>query len=102
MLASQFVELRRSVSPSYRPLKKLMLATLADGLDCFLDYCTAPPLTRRGRLRSEAERWIFEESAAGYPFSFEWICDGLGLSPSWLRAGIRRLEARLRESAAGK
>ena len=91
-LASQFFDLRKSVSPGYRPIQKLMLAVLGDGIEYFLgkgcDHAHA--VSRRGRLRSEAGKWIFDEVAAG-PFSFNWICDGLEIGQSYLRAGITRV-----------
>ena len=71
-----------------------MLAVLANGLDSFLGCYDAHPLSRRGRLSAEARRWLFDD-ASDRPFSFEWVCDGLGISASYLRAGIRRIEARM-------
>jgi len=35
ILASQFFDLRKSVSPGYRPIQKLMLAVLGDGINTF-------------------------------------------------------------------
>jgi hypothetical protein len=83
ILASQFFDLRKSVSPGYRPIQKLMLAMLGDGIEYFLGKGCYPAhaLSRRGRLRSEAGKWIFDEAAAG-PFSFNWICDGLEIGQS--------------------
>ncbi|MGB8685662.1 MAG: hypothetical protein WCD12_22470 [Candidatus Binatus sp.] len=89
ILSSQFFGLRRSVSPTYRPIQRLMLATLADAMDCFLNYAEAHPVSRRGRLHAEARRWIFDDAASG-AFSFNWICDGLGIDAAYLRGGIQR------------
>src|ERR1019366_4246869 len=63
-----------------------------DGIEYFLGKGCYPAhaLSRRGRLRSEAGKWIFDEAAAG-PFSFNWICDGLEIGQSYLRAGITRV-----------
>ncbi|HKN01242.1 MAG TPA: hypothetical protein VJX23_12060 [Candidatus Binataceae bacterium] len=96
ILASQFFDLRKSVSPGYRPIQKLMLAVLGDGIEYFLGKgCYhAHPFSRCAVLRSEAGKWIFDEAAAG-PFSFNWICDGLQIGQSYLRAGIRRVEAQI-------
>ena len=71
-----------------------------DGLDCFLcdGAYRAHPLSRRGRERREAADWIFDEAAAG-AFSFNWLCDGLDLDASYLRAGLRRVEANLRDKS---
>jgi hypothetical protein len=94
LLASQLNEMRKSVPASYRPLQGLMIAVLADALDCFVRLYDAYPRSQRGRLSAEARRWLFDD-ASDRPFSFEWVCDGLGLDASYLRAGIRRIEARL-------
>jgi hypothetical protein len=105
ILASQIVALRRSVSPAYRPFRKLMVAVLADALDRFLGvgfYQANPPhpQSRRGRERREASEWIFEEPGADRPFSFEWICDGLDLDAQYLRAGVERAAAKKAEKSA--
>jgi hypothetical protein len=72
-----------------------MLAVLADGIDRFLgDGFYAHPDSRRGRERREAADWTFDVDAGG-PFSFNWLCDGRDLDASYLRAGIRRAEAKL-------
>lgn len=96
LLASQFFGLRRSVSAEHRPFRKLMIAVLGDAIDCFLNesFYSAYPMSRRWRLRAEAERWLFDDAAAG-PFSFHWICDGLDIDASYLRVGIRRVEAKM-------
>ena len=94
LLASQIVFLRK-YAPNREPIQRLMLATLGNGLDYFLDYYDAHPLSRRGSLSAEARRWLFAD-ASDRPFSFAWVCDGLGLDASYLRAGIRRIEARMR------
>jgi len=95
LLASQYAYLHKS-APSTRPILRLMLAVLGDAIDCFFSESlySAYPTSRRGRLRAEAERWLFDEAAAG-PFSFNWICDGLDLDASYLRAGIRRVGAKM-------
>ena len=77
LLASQIVFLRK-YAPNREPIQRLMLATLGNGLDYFLDYYDAHPLSRRGRLSAEARRWLFAD-ASDRPFSFAWVCDGLGL-----------------------
>ena len=73
-----------------------MLAVLGDGIEYFLGKGRyhAHPFSRRGGLCPEAGKWIFDEAAAG-PFSFNWICDGLEIGQSYLRAGIRRVEAQM-------
>jgi len=101
ILASQFFAMRKSVSAEHRPFRKLMVAVLLDGIDRFLGagFYQAHPDSRRGRERHESAEWIFDE-AAGAPFSFNWLCDGLDLDASYLRGGIRRVEATMRRKSA--
>ena len=96
ILASQFFAMRRSVSAEHRPFRKLMVAVLGDAVNCFLSESlrSAYPSSPRWRLRAEAGEWLFDDAAAG-AFSFNWICDGLDIDASYLRAGIRRVEAKM-------
>jgi hypothetical protein len=88
ILASQLLALRRSVPAGYRPIRRLMLAVLADGIDSL--FCTGGH-PRRERVRAEAARWLFDDGAAG-PFSFQWVCDGLEIDSAYLREGILRIK----------
>ena len=72
----------------------LMLAILRDAVECYQKYA----LSRdpRGRdLHDEAAEWIFS-SDREWPFSFENICDVLGVSADYVRSGL----APLRQTAA--
>ncbi|MDZ7379247.1 MAG: hypothetical protein ONB06_07855 [candidate division KSB1 bacterium] len=85
LLAAQYFETCRSKN-HLEPEKKLMLAVLEDAITCFRKYS----FTRNGKGRGlfrEAERWICDENDDS-PFSFEMICDVLGLSPSYVRRGL--------------
>ncbi|HEU4341369.1 MAG TPA: hypothetical protein VFU31_07345 [Candidatus Binatia bacterium] len=76
-------------SPSRGPLapeKELMLAVLADAVECFCKYSTARD-GFRARLFREAEEWIFAEHEE-LPFSFNNICEALNLNPDYIRHGI--------------
>jgi hypothetical protein len=69
------------------PERRLMLAILEDAIACFQKYTFAQ--RRRGKLLfSEAEEWI-EEKSSDYIFSFENICEVLGLDAEYLRQGLR-------------
>jgi hypothetical protein len=74
---------------SLEPEKKLMFAVLEDAIRCFQDNVTAQSGTRR-KLFEDAEEWILERDRQ-WLFSFENICDALGLNPTYVR---RRLIAR--------
>ena len=64
----------------------LMLATLEDAIACFQKYA----LARGGKgiaLFQEAEDWILDESS-DWLFSFENVCEVLGLNPKYVRQGL--------------
>lgn len=82
----QFYDSRRDDS-SIRPVKKLMIAILEDALRCFQNNCDAKAGPRK-RLFQEAEHWLCGEGGEG-PFSFEMVCETLGIEPKFLRAGLR-------------
>ena len=67
------------------PEKDLMLAVLADAVECFCKYSTVRGL--RARLFREAEEWIFAEDEE-LPFSFNNICAALSLNPDYIRHGM--------------
>lgn len=73
--------------------KRLMLAVLQDAVECYQKYL----LAQRGKdknLFSEAEEWILERDHLS-AFSFDNVCDALGLSPNYVRAGLLRTKERL-------
>lgn len=70
------------------PEKKLMLAVLDDAIACFQKHVSA----REGpgkKIFGEAEEWFLKENSE-WPFSFENICEVLGINPSYLRQGLIR------------
>jgi hypothetical protein len=76
--------------------KALMLAVLEDGIRCFQEHLTNPRSNPR-LLSKQAEDWI---RAVDYewPFSFNNVCETLGIDPEALRAKLlgwkaSRLEA---------
>jgi len=86
------------------PEEKLMLAVLEDGISCFQKYLFAQHKGER-RLFREAQDWILEEDKEE-PFSFENICEVLGIGPNYLRRGLLRWKqkqlARRRKAKAPK
>jgi hypothetical protein len=79
------------------PEKRLMAAIVDDAVNCFLKYRFAAD-SRRRRLFREAEEWIMDGDRC-WPFSFESICDTLGLDAGCLRKGLREWHARHAEAA---
>jgi hypothetical protein len=62
-----------------------MLAVFEDGIRT---YCRG-----KGHGQLEAERWVWDRSQ-GSPFSFNVICEVLGLEPSAVRVALPRLQPR--------
>ena len=68
-----------------------MLAVLEDGIACFQGYFFKPSRTHE-KLFQEAEEWINSEDEG--VFSFNNICETLGLHPGQLRKGLERWKAK--------
>lgn len=81
----QFFDSRRDDS-TIRPVKRLMLAVLEDALRCFQNNADAKSGPRR-RLFDEAEEWLCGSGGEG-PFSFDSVCQTLGIEPGFLRRGL--------------
>jgi hypothetical protein len=64
--------------------KALMLAVLQEGIQSYLG--------KDARARTEAEVWIM--SGRRTVFSFNIICESLGLEADWVRAALGRLRAK--------
>ena len=69
-----------------RAERDLMLAVLEDGIACFQGYFFKPSRSNE-KLFLEAEEWI--SSNDDDVFSFNYICETLGLDPDALRKGLR-------------
>jgi len=68
--------------------QRLMLALLKDGIECFFRSLAATD--RKGQeLFEETDRWIFEQDG-DWIFSFDNVCETLGVAPSYLRAKLRQ------------
>jgi hypothetical protein len=70
------------------PERILMLAILQDAVTCFQSYVGSRHDGKR-RLHVEAESWFLDEDHR-HAFSFENVCDALGLNASFLRRGLMR------------
>ena len=66
--------------------KELMLAILADAIDCIWKYSGAQD-GRSMRLFRDARLWLFADDP-NETFSFLNVCDALSLDPSYIRRGI--------------
>lgn len=66
--------------------KRLMLAVLEDAVDCYQKHAFTRDL--RGRqLFEEAHQWVFLGDRT-WLFSFENICEVLGINPEYVRRGL--------------
>jgi hypothetical protein len=70
------------------PEKRLLLAILEDGINTFRDNVLALSEKSR-RLFREAEDWI-TETDGDWIFSFEAVCETLGINPEYVRRGLLR------------
>src|SRR2546427_4365343 len=87
LLSAQYFEtLRRKTL--VEPEKRLMLAILEDGINCFQENLRAQDV-RRSRLFQDAEAWIVELDG-DWVFSFENVCEALGINPAYVRQGLLR------------
>ena len=65
-----------------------MAAVLEDAIRTFC-RCAASQTVRSRRLFEDTAEW-FDTSDVSWPFSFENICDALGLEAEWIRRLLRR------------
>ncbi len=99
VLAPQFFATLRRQGPSKKGEWQLLIAILEDAVNCFQKYFLARDNSGR-RLYRDACEWIMEPqprvtAADEVPgFTFEYICDVLGLDPDYLRQGLARWRER--------
>ncbi len=83
--AEYFERLRKK---ALDPEKKLMLAIIEEAIASYQRYLGAE--NRKGKaLFADAEKWIWNEDG-NWVFSFENICEALGLTPTYIRCGLLR------------
>lgn len=68
------------------PERALMTALLFDGVQSYLAYAFARNDSQKGRYK-EAFKWI-QTDEGEYVFSFENVCEALGIDPNALRFGL--------------
>lgn len=73
------------------PEKRLILAVLDDAVQSYVAGLR-PRNGKEQRRFDEAQCWIMK-AEPGWVFSFESICDQLGLDPDYLRSGLEKLRA---------
>ncbi len=85
LLTEQYLDTYRRKT-HLEPEKRLILAVLEDAVSCFQKYVTAQRRKEKA-LFQEAEEWFMEKDSDLF-FSFENICESLGLDPDYLRKGL--------------
>jgi hypothetical protein len=69
---------------------RLVFAVLEDAVRCYVK--TANSTQRRDLAQfDEVQRWFHAEAGIQSPFSFEYVCDVLGIEPVSLRARLKLL-----------
>ena len=76
---------------------RLMLAILQDAVDCYQRHALARNPRHRAEFE-EAKSWI-SASDTDWVFSFENICNVLGIDPDYVRSGLARRAPRRRQSS---
>ena len=78
--------------------RKLMAALLADGIEEYIQVCArlSNLVTPADVRRSDALEWVHTKDPE-YIFSFDNVCDCLGIDADFLRYGLARYIRALRE-----
>jgi hypothetical protein len=79
---------------------RLLIAIMQDAVECFQKHIHARDSKRR-QLYLDAESWIGSEDYSG-TFSFNNVCDLLGMSPEYLRQGLIDWRDRERSRRRGR
>ena len=96
-------------APPSEAERKLMKAILQDAIECW-QACAVTALTwrfegfdhqtvagKRQRLFFEADFWFFHHYDNAPYFSFEMVCEYLGIEPEFIRRGLREwLESQIK------
>ncbi len=69
--------------------RKLMAAILADGVEAFIAECIREIDQVEGEDTEGARDWV-ETRDSQYVFSFDNVCQSLGIEPEYLRLGLAR------------
>ena len=77
--------------------RRLMLAVLEDAVFVYQSYALARDPEKRQECVA-AHEWI-ESPDTSWPFSFDNICNVLGIEPEYIRSGLRSRSVRARGSS---
>lgn len=89
-IPAEFDAARTSLTRSSE--KRLMLAVMEEGIDCYLKYAAAKSAHGQN-LAAEAEAWV-ETDNPHWPFSFDRICEVFGFDVELVRCALRARRVR--------
>ncbi len=69
--------------------RKLMAALLSDGIEAYIAQKTSPVALKKRRNKIDASEWV-DTVDTSYVFSFDNVCECLGINPEYLRVGLNR------------
>jgi hypothetical protein len=100
VLPSQFFATVHRQAPNKKAECRLLIAVLNDAIACFRKYGHSRNRRER-RLFEEAETWIMSQDDAHRSradgqapcFSFQYVCQALGIDAEYLRQGLDRWRA---------
>ena len=108
MLPEQFFATLRSPGYAKRGEYLLVAAVLEDAIHCYKKYVHARDREGR-RLFEDARDWFMAERNAASigaqdppTLAFEYVCDVLGLDPTYVRSGLSRWGTRPSPAASGR
>lgn len=65
--------------------RRLMAALLSDGIEAYILRCTS----RKSSNKADAQEWV-ESKDPDYIFSFDNVCECLGIDAEYLRLGLQK------------
>ena len=80
------------------PERALISALLFDGIQAYIHYALSGSPKERSRY-AEAFNWVMD-TGIEYAFSFNNVCDALGLNPDYLRLGLANASTSLLTEAS--
>ncbi len=78
---------RKVVQDDGAPLRRLMLAVLGEALDCLRRGISDASGSARHKAAFEAAEWV-RDTTADHLFSFNCVCETLGINPAALRESL--------------
>lgn len=69
--------------------RRLMAALLSDGIEAYVSQCRGVRSRWTHDAGVDAEEWI-DNNDQSYVFSFDVVCECLGIDPQYLRSGLKR------------